>query len=252
MLRPDVIDLSQFYASPLGQVARRLIRRRVRAIWPDLTALRVLGLGYATPYLRPFRDEAERVIAAMPAHQGVLPWPSEGGRLVTLADDTELPFADQSIDRILLVHGLETSEQARPMLREAWRVLSPAGRILVVVPNRRGIWARLERTPFGHGWPYSAPQLSRLLKETLFAPLDCTGALYAPPARSVFMLRTAPALERFGNRWWPAFGGVVMVEASKQVYAVTPDGGRRKRARAHVAAPRPVASRTGTRRQAPP
>jgi hypothetical protein len=74
----DVVDLRDFYASRLGQVARRMIRRRLRLVWPDVTGMRVLGLGYATPYLRPFLAEAERVVAVMPAEQGVLPWPHEG------------------------------------------------------------------------------------------------------------------------------------------------------------------------------
>ncbi len=56
----DVADLRQFYASPLGQVARRLIRRRLRALWPDLAGKRLLALGYGTPYLSPFHGEAER------------------------------------------------------------------------------------------------------------------------------------------------------------------------------------------------
>ena len=59
----DIIDLNAFYASPLGQVARRAIRRRIRALWPDLRGQSVLGLGFATPYLRPFQGEAERVLA---------------------------------------------------------------------------------------------------------------------------------------------------------------------------------------------
>ncbi len=237
MLRPDVIDLSQFYTSPLGHVTRRLIRRRVRELWPDTTGLRVLGMGYATPFLRPFRDQAERVIAIMPANQGVLPWPPEDRRLVALADETEMPLADSSVDRVLLVHGLETSEQARALLRDVWRVLTPSGRVLVVVPNRRGIWARLERTPFGHGWPYSAPQLTRLLREAMFTPSSATGALYLPPARWPSLLRTANAWERMGHRWWQGFSGVVIVEAGKQMYAISSARGRRRRARAVIALP---------------
>ena len=63
----DVVDLRDFYASDLGQMARRLIRRRIRAAWPDTHGLSVLGLGYAVPFLHPFRAESTRVIAAMPA-----------------------------------------------------------------------------------------------------------------------------------------------------------------------------------------
>ena len=66
-MRPDVIDLNQFYEDHAGQVARRLVRRCLRQIWPQVDGLSLMGLGYATPYLRPFVDEAERVFAVMPA-----------------------------------------------------------------------------------------------------------------------------------------------------------------------------------------
>ncbi|MDA1311018.1 MAG: methyltransferase domain-containing protein, partial [Proteobacteria bacterium] len=141
----DAVDLWDFYGTSLGQVARRLIRRRIRGVWPNVSGMTVLGLGYATPYLRPFRDEAERVFALMPAQQGVLHWPREGRNLVALSDESELPLQDVSVDRVLLVHGMECSEQLRPMLHEIWRVLTGNGRLLVVVPNRRGLWARFER-----------------------------------------------------------------------------------------------------------
>ena len=217
----DVVDLRDFYDSSLGQVARRMIRRRVRAIWPDVRGQSLLGLGYATPYLRPFRGEAARTIAVMPAQQGVLHWPPEGPNVVALADEAELPLPDLSIDRVLLVHGLEYTEQLRPMLREIWRVLAGNGRLLVVAPNRRGIWARLDHTPFGHGHPYTAAQLSRLLRDNMFTPIESETAVFVPPSSWHLTLTTAPAWEKIGSRWFPTFSGVLMTEASKQVYAGT-------------------------------
>ncbi len=232
----DVVDLNAFYASRRGQVARRMIRRRIRALWPDVHGLRVLGLGYATPYLRVFRAEAERVIALMPAHQGAMPWPADERRLVALTDEAELPLPDDSLDRVLLVHAVECSEQLRPMLREIWRVLAGSGRLLVVVPNRRSIWARLERTPFGHGQPFSRPQLDRLLRESLFSPLRSTAALYVPPSSPRLMMRRfAGAWERLGERWGLPFAGALLVEAAKQVYAAHPERFARPRVRGYRA-----------------
>ncbi len=66
----DAVDLRDFYATSLGSVARRMIRRRIRAVWPDVTGQSLLGLGYTTPFLNPFRSEAARILAAMPASQG--------------------------------------------------------------------------------------------------------------------------------------------------------------------------------------
>jgi len=215
----DAVDLWDFYGTRVGQVARRMIRRRIRQLWPNTRGETLLGLGYATPFLRPFRDEAERVIAVMPSQQGVLHWPREGKGLVCLADEAELPLQDVSVDRVLLVHAVECTEQLRAMLQEVWRVLAGNGKVLVVVPNRRGIWARLDRTPFGHGHPYSPSQLSRLLKDNMFAPSLTAHALYMPPSNSPLLLRSAPAVEKLGERWFNRFSGVVLIEATKQIYA---------------------------------
>ncbi len=218
----DVVDLRDFYASRLGQATRRILVRQMQEFWPDVTGQTVLGLGFAIPYLRGFREETGRTIALMPAAQGVMRWPPDGANLVALADDDDLPLPDESVDRVLLVHALERTEQLRPMLREIWRVMSGSGRLLIVVPNRRGIWARLDRTPFGAGSPYSPGQVSRLLRDNLFTPTRHRLALSLPPSNSRMMLRLAPAFEAFGQRWFPSFSGVILVEASKQLYAIPP------------------------------
>jgi len=233
----DVVDLRDFYSSHLGQVARHMIRRCIRTLWPGVTGQRVLALGYGTPYLRPFGEEAERVMAVMAASQGVLRWPPEGPGLVTLADEAELPLPDLSIDRVLLVHALECSEQVMPMMREIWRVLADGGRLLAVVPNRRGIWARFERTPFGHGHPYTARQLSRLLRDNMFTPIQTAAALFIPPIPLSIVMTSAPAWERLGHRWFRTIAGVVMIEASKQIYAAGAVRAVRRRRGVYVPAP---------------
>jgi SAM-dependent methyltransferase len=236
----DVVDLRDFYETRLGQVTRHLIRRRVRALWPDLQGQSLLGLGYATPYLRQYREEAERVLAIMPAGQGVLPWPPEGPNAVALAEETELPLPDISVDRVLLVHGLECGEQVRDMLREVWRVMSGSGRLLIVVPNRRGIWARLDRTPFGHGHPFTVGQIRRLLRDNLFVPQETRTGLFLPPFGGRLWLSSANAWEAAGSRIFPALAGVALVEATKTLYAPQPV---RQRARVRFAAPQPGLAR---------
>lgn len=229
MIRPDVIDLRAFYRSPLGLTARRLVRTRIREIWPRLDAMRVLGLGFATPYLSRFRDQAERVVAAMPTSQGVIYWPTGEPALVTLVDDHELPFPDAFFDRVLVVHGIETAENIRGMLREIWRVLAPSGRVLMVVPNRVGLWARFENSPFGHGQPYAPPQLVRLMRDTLFSPTQVSHALHMPPSEARWVLGAATTWERLGQRFWPRFSGAVLLEAEKQIYAASTAAGTQRR-----------------------
>ena len=218
----DAIDLKDFYARRLGLMVRRLLRRRIRERWDDVRGLRVFGLGYATPYLAEFRSEARCLGALMPAGFGALPWPDSGPSRTALVDETELPLDDEAADRILLVHMLEWSERSRTLLREIWRVLGPNGRVLIVVPNRRGLWARVDTTPFGYGSPFSRSQLTKLLKDSMFQPEGWQYALYSPPFNWRVLTRWPAFWERLGLILWPAFSGVIMVEATKQVYAAMP------------------------------
>ena len=154
----DVVDLRSFYASPLGRLAQRTASDVVRAWWRDTVGLTILGCGFALPYLEAFRDEAMRTLAFMPAEQGVVHWPPHGAAQVSataLVESDLLPLPDGSIDRVLLVHLLEVTDHPRDLLEEVWRVLTPGGRMIIVAPNRRGLWARVDTTPFGHGQPYS-------------------------------------------------------------------------------------------------
>ncbi len=215
----DVLDLEEFYGSTLGQTTARLLRARLREVWPSVRGETVLGLGYATPLLRPFVEEAQRVLAFMPAQQGVTRWPREGRNLATLVDELDLPLPDRSVDRVLLVHAVECTEQLRPMLREIWRVMSDGGRMVVVAPTRAGLWSQIDRSPFYQGHPYSPGQLATLLRANMFAPLRQTRALFMPPTRSRLAMRMAPAVERFGQRWLGRFAGVSVIESGKQLYA---------------------------------
>ncbi len=219
MFWPDVIALKEFYASPLGQMACLAVRKRIHGFWPDAKGDSLLGLGFTTPYLLPFLGEAQSVFACMSSAQGVIHWPTNARNLSLLSDEAELPFADNSINRVLVVHAIENSEQVRQMMSELWRILSPAGRLLMVVPNRRGIWARSPRSPFAYGQPFTSWQLRQLLSEHSFTPLSANSALFFPPTTWRYMLRSSRFWESIGSQFFPGFGGVLLMEAEKQIYA---------------------------------
>lgn len=218
-MRPDVFDLHEFYSSRQGQLVRRLLNREIRSHWPDLTGKHVLGLGYASPFMRQLSLSAERTVIVMPKSQGVARWPRDEPNLVALGVENDLPIADQSIDRVLIIHTLESTEQVGRLLREVWRILADGGEMIVVVPNRRGLWCLSEGTPFGQGRPYSSTQLKQLLRNHLFAPQKTGFALFVPPFRSSLLLKTAIAWERIGLRFAHQFAGAVVMLAEKQIYA---------------------------------
>jgi SAM-dependent methyltransferase len=122
------------------------------------------------------------------------------------------------MDRVLAVHALELTYYAPDLLREIWRVLAANGRLFIIVPNRRGIWARSDATPFGQGRPYSRRQLTELLREALFTPVGWSEALWIPPVTRVPFLRSTIIWERVGRSLSLPFAGVQIVEATKQVF----------------------------------
>jgi len=220
-MRCDALEIDRFYRRATGRCAREMALRRLRALWPSASGVDMLGLGFATPYLEPYRGEARRAVALMPAAQGALRWP-EAGCATALGEETRLPFADASFDRVVLAHALEEAEAPARLLREVWRVLAPEGRLMVLVAHRGGAWARAERTPFGHGRPFSRGQLAGLLTGALFEPVAWSKALYTPPFEWTTGPRTAEVFERTGEKVWPAFGGLLLAEAIKHVGAVRP------------------------------
>lgn len=219
-MRADIAVLKAFYESQLGEIAARQIARKVAEIWPDLNGQRVVGVGYAPPVLAPIAAEAspERTLALMPGEQGAWAWPADGDCRAALVRDADLPLADRSADRVILLHALEDAAEPGPFLREIWRVLTDSGRLLVIAANRRGLWCRADAAPFGYGRPYSIGQLTRTLEGAMFAVEQEAHALYAPPSRRALALWSADAAERFGRRWLTAFGGVVIADASKSLY----------------------------------
>lgn len=229
----DGASSDSFYQTRWGAVSVRVLSGTMTRIWPDLSGLSVLGLGDAVPYLRSWREKGALAptsctIAAMPEQVGLRRWPRNRPSLACAVTDDLLPFPDLAFDRVLLVHGLESTDNARRLLREVWRVLKHDGRLLVIVPNRSGLWAHSERTPFGQGRPFSTGQLARVLQEACFHPERREAALYMPPTNLRFILRTADIWERAGKRLLGGFAGVLLVEAIKDAYApILPKARRR-------------------------
>ncbi|MCX8999195.1 class I SAM-dependent methyltransferase [Rhizobiaceae bacterium BDR2-2] len=228
-MHTDIVDLRQFYSSRLGHLAEQSITAALRTVWPRLPDERLVGLGYAVPFLDSFFEGTERTFAFMPAPQGAVNWPVGAKSATALVFDEELPLPDASIDRVLMVHCLEFAENPVETLKEIWRVLAPGGRLVIVVPNRRGLWARLEHTPFGSGRPYSRGQLTGLLRQTNFTPGAFAEALLFPPSPHGYMLKPWRTLEAIGRRLWPAFSGVTVVEAQKRLYQGLPVAARASR-----------------------
>lgn len=222
----DVHHLRDFYyRSQLGRAAQKGLRDQLVTRWGPVRGLTIAGYGFAVPLLRPFLAQATRVIGLMPAPQGVMHWPADGDNHSVLVDEARWPLANDSVDRLAMLHGLETSDHPLALLDEAHRVLAPQGRALIIVPNRSGLWSSRDATPFGFGRPYSRGQIERLLEECGFVPTGHSAALFFPPSGRRFWLRWARGLERLGRRSVPErLGGVLIVEAIRRDTAPTRPG----------------------------
>lgn len=211
--------LDAFYASARGQTAAGVLRAALRRLWPSVSGLSLLGIGYTEPYLPLWSGQVTRLAVLAPPELGGHPWPPGRRSLVAVGGETALPFADRTFERALMVHALEASEHSRRAMREVWRVLADGGRLIVVVPNRRGMWAHLEGTPFGHGRPYSGGQLRRLCHAQAFTPVVQEDLLFVPPFPWRPLLRGARAWDAAGRLLCPGFAGLVVLEAEKTVIA---------------------------------
>lgn len=216
----DVQDLRNFYyRTTLGRAAQRSLRTRLVELWPEAKGQTVVGFGFAAPLLRPYLKEARRVMTLMPGPQGVMPWPEGMPNTSVLVEETLWPIETGHVDKLVLLHGLETCERPSDLLEECWRVLGPGGRVLFIVPNRAGLWARRDRTPFGYGRPYSPGQLETQLRKHQFLPERHVGALYQFPSSKKVSMKFAGLFDRVGRRMPTILaGGAFMVEATKLVY----------------------------------
>ncbi|WP_371060649.1 class I SAM-dependent methyltransferase [Rhodosalinus sp. 5P4] len=240
----DVQDLRNFYyRSALGRAAQRAIRDHLRTLWPEAKGRTVAGFGFAVPLLRPYLSEARRVVALMPAPQGVMAWPSGLPNVAVLSEETLWPIETGHVDRLVVLHGLETSERPSELLRECHRVLGPGGRAMFIVPNRAGLWSRSDDTPFGYGRPYTMSQLETQLRAHDFVTERHAAALFQPPSSRRFWMKTGAMWERMGRSLSSGLaGGVLMVEVSKRVSAPAGPGAKEQaRKPLGVLAPSPEA-----------
>lgn len=244
----DVHNLKSFYNErALGRVVQRILRDRLVKLWPtgQSQGMTVAGYGYTPPLLRPFLGKARRVTALMPGPQGVTAWPGTGANHAVLCEETAWPLDTGSVDRLIMLHALETADHPSALMDEAWRILGPGGRLVVVVPNRTGLWARSEATPFGIGRSYSIGQLETQASAAGFIAEAAAGAVYIPPSDRRFWLRSAQMWENTGTRISRILvSGLLMVEFSKQTTAPIDRGMR-------VSVPSPLNVLGGIRRPKP-
>lgn len=218
-MRLPVADIAAFYATPLGRLVLSTLRHKLAQAWQSAPRLRVIAYGHAAPLIEGF-TAAERRGALIPEAANVT---QTGGVAQAVVAEAAWPLPDASVDRLVMLHALEEAADARRVLREAWRVLADDGLMILIVANRRSLWAMIETSPFAAGRPYSRSQLCALLSGAMFEPTAVATALHFLPIPNRAALSLAPGWERLGGvidgwglpRILPNIAGVNLIEARK-------------------------------------
>ena len=211
----DVSKINTFYNHSHGQIVAKLLREDLSNIWEPSKTTSNLAVGF------PFYFFPEDIICPvlMPVEIGGIAWAHNQEIYTAIIDSNSWPLESDSIDCIFISHALEFIPDHHSFLMEAGRVLKSAGKLILLVPHRRGLWLRTETTPFGHGTPFSKGQIFRLLKNTGLNPEKCTSSLFLPPFAYKLPEALSNKIEVVGEHLLQLLGGVLIVEATKMVYA---------------------------------
>jgi len=247
-------DFDLFYKTELGTKVKETIVKKIYRLWPELNdnkdistnsnnlnkkKQKILGIGYTAPYLELVKSDEFNNISIISGEMvlnedisnGFNKEPNtEGGEVIS--NLYNLPLKDASIDKIIILHSLEFSNNQSKFLREIWRVMKDNGKVIFIVPNRLSIWSKIHKTPFGHGHPYSPQQLEKLLSNSLFTLTNMDIDIFVPPVHVTLLNRIVIMLHYLCSKISSMvggfiFGGVIIAEARKEIYGMTPTGGEK-------------------------
>nr|WP_267298687.1 class I SAM-dependent methyltransferase [Neokomagataea thailandica] len=207
--RPQPPDTTAFYNTPIGQRVQTLIQRHLNSLHLPPCS-RAIGIGDASPYASSL---PEHTILARPAHS----FHNKTSQRECVVDTTRLPFDDCSVPLIFAIHALEFAPSPPELLRALWKALTDDGYLILIVPNRSGLWAHSDRTPFGHGTPFSTGQIQKLLTQSLFKTDVKRSALITPPC--LLKHSSGRLFERFAAYLPSTLAGLHLLVVRKNLYA---------------------------------
>ncbi|CAO4846209.1 MAG: hypothetical protein CNLJKLNK_00411 [Holosporales bacterium] len=218
----SIKTLHAFYHSPLGEVVRTIIEKKLsNFLRHDQHHRIILGIGYAHPFLSTQIIENNMVLSFMPDSIGACAWPTAQNNKVALVHDWMLPLANQSVDVVCIIHGLEFVQQTEAFFQELWRVLKKDGKIILIAPNRRGIWSRFEHTPFGFGRPYTMTQAQEILSNYGFITTHKERFLTFPPINYPQLLKGASLFDKISPFFLKNFSGAIGLVAEKKTLVLS-------------------------------
>lgn len=148
-------------------------------------------------------------------------------RQLVLAQPDALPIANESVDYVVLPHGLDRlGVNLTAVLAEIERILVPNGIVATSFFNARGTWALSKKWICRSPLPKDVNPLSVSSVRTALAlaglPAEgghfgVYGINHALDARGM----RPTWMDKAGDRWWPTMGNVAMLYARKRVNGMT-------------------------------
>jgi SAM-dependent methyltransferase len=150
-------------------------------------------------------------------------------RVALVTDGAALPFAEASLDLVVLPHTLELSADPHATLREVQRVLVHEGKVAIAGLNPASLWglrqyrAHLYRSMGGgrlylpDSGEFIGPwRLRDWLRLLQFELEGVSYGCWRPAARSARGLARFAWVDGLGERWWPIFGAAYFMLAVKR------------------------------------
>ncbi len=144
------------------------------------------------------------------------------------ANPCMLPVASDSVDLVILMHHLSNTSEPHAVLREAFRILIPEGKLVIIDFNPKSLWglrhffqAWLEHVPF-KGHFYTAKRIDDWMRLLGFDQHRHYRVGYLPPIQKPSITRHLSWLEKGFRNWLPVLGALNLLVYSKSISPLTP------------------------------
>lgn len=220
----DIIAPGEWLATPGGTYVRAWEEKRLAALTANIFGFNALQMGL--PQVDTLA--ANRMPHKFFSDQRLPQVPGQCAHAVkvgVLHDFHELPFASHSIDLVVLPHVLEFCDEPHQILREVERILVPEGKLIICSFNPASLWGArrgIGRLTGAHFLPQQGEMISMLrIKDWLqllnMQVQSSEFGCYVPPFTSAKWLQRWTFMETVGEKWWPYFGAVYILQAVKRI-----------------------------------
>ena len=242
----SIIALASWLETPVGRYVRAWEQTQLDALTVDIFGFNAVQIGL---------PQINALAASRMSHKWLTNTDRPASPELQVAathDFSELPFASQSLDLVILPHVLEFTAEPHQVLREVDRVLIPEGRVIVCGFNPASLWGLRQLAGGLVGASFLPPEgefisLSRLRDWLKLLNMEVDRGhfgCYAPPCATDKWLQRYAFIERAGERWWPYLGAVYVVQAIKRVKGMRLIGPVWTKSMAKIPNGLPVANKT--------